>query len=373
VLPALPSGSASGVVVLESRVEVGGRNTGEIDLLDLAAGTTITIEDGGVVSLVSPDRTLRAYESAILDAQDNIKARNLIIANATGQPMKVVPWEADWLTILGWTDDRRLVLYRAEPGSRLKYDTYLVLDPFSGRRQILGRSFPKFPESPDTKLPYWEGWYGVLYDPTLTRAISPRLSGANNDELTFGLWDVPKHQLVASLESIFVVPEPYNDIYPMPTWSPDGSQFAFEGAALVSPDFTPYELYSVSRAGKVQQLTHLGASENVQDKVSWSPDGRYIAMFLENIGAPVPQSRVAMLDTTTLKITDYCFPITYGGQGYGMEQPPRAIWSTDSTQFLVYDWYSVDQERVILVDIAKGFAAQIAQDAEPVGWMKASQ
>ena len=57
------------------------------------------------------------------------------------------------------------------------------------------------------------------------------------------------------------------------------------------------------------------------------------------------------------------------GEGYGGDLPPAPIWSPDSQQFLVVDWYEKEHSRVVLVDIAQGFAAQIAEDMEPLGWM----
>lgn len=373
VLPALPSGSASsGVVVLQNRVSIGGRLNGETYLLDLAAGTTITVEHGGFGSPVSPDRTLMAYNSTILDAQDRITANNLIIANASGKQLKAIPWETDWAGILGWTDDRRLVLYRSKPGvTFLKYDTYLVLDPFTGQRQVLGRDFPKFTNQPYQRTLGWEGWYGVLYDPTLTRVVYPQLVGKNDQQLTYALWDVSRQRLVASLENSFELPARFNDIYPMPHWSPDGSKFVFRGLVDVSPNLALFELYSVSRDGQVEQLTHLTSVALVQDSnLSWSPDGRYIAMFLNHWRVDISQepARAAVLDTTNLEITDYCVPIS-SGEGLGL---PRPIWSPNGKQFLVSE-QGVSHPRVILVDVTRGFAAQISQDTEATGWMVPSQ
>jgi len=369
VLPALPNGSASsGVVVLESRANVDGYYNGETYLTDLTAGTTITVEHDGIRNLVSPDRTLTAYNSAIVDAQHRIIANNLIIANASGKQLKVIPWETGWARILGWTDDRRVVLYRSEPGvTYLKYDTYLVLDPFTGQRRVLGRDFRKFPNPPYPRTLGWEGWYGVLYDPTFTRAIYPQLVGTNDQQLTYALWDVSQQRLVTSLDNSFALPAQDNDIYPMPHWSADGSKFVFRGLLDVSSTLALFELYSVSRDGQVEQLTHLTSVALVQDgNLSWSPDGRYIAMFLNHWRVSISQepARAAVLDTTNLEIKDYCFPVSSGG-GLGL---PRPIWSPDGRQFLVSE-QGVPHPRVILVDIIKGFAAQISQDTEATGWM----
>jgi hypothetical protein len=36
---------------------------------------------------------------------------------------------------------------------------------------------------------------------------------------------------------------------------------------------------------------------------------------------------------------------------------------------LVQDWYEKDHSRVILVDIERGVAVQVAENMEAVGWM----
>jgi Tol biopolymer transport system component len=177
-------------------------------------------------------------------------------------------------------------------------------------------------------------------------------------------------QLVASLENIFVAQSIHNDIFPMPHWSPDGSQFVFQGLVRFS-DHVERELFQVSRDGQAEQVTHLSSFANILDtNYSWSPDGGHIAFFLATKQIRYPEALVATIDMSTMMVTNYCMPILYGGEGYGMGgQPASPVWSPDGKQFLVVDWYEKDHYRVILVDVVLGLAAQIAEDMEPVGWM----
>lgn len=376
VASTLPSKiTTNGTVVLESRVVVNGRNKSESYLLNITTGRIITIEHGGEF-IISLDRTLMAYRHVALDDQDRIVKNDLIIADVSGQTLKVIPWEKEWSVMLGWLDGQRLIIRTSELYSESQISFgLLVWNPFSGERQVVLSVFPKFV----TNLPRTQafqswggGWFNVMYDPTLTRAIYPRYVGEDDEYLTYAIWAVSKQQLVATLENIFVVPSSDNGIYPKPQWSPDGSQFVFRGLAPVSDQLVEFELYRVSRDGQVEQLTHLTSIVLVQDSnLSWSPDGRHIAMFLNRLDPFERQARVAVLDTTTLDITNYCIPITYQGEGYGLE-PPLPIWSPDGTQFLIVDWYEKDHQRVILVDIVQKIAAQIADDMEPVGWMNSN-
>lgn len=368
VVPRLPSEVApSGVVILDSRVVVNGRYKPEAYLLDMATGKTITIEHGGSF-IISPDRTLMAYDSVILDKQDRIIKNDLVIADASGQQLKVIPWEKEWSAMLGWSDNQHLILSQPDEVAVWKPNTLLVLNPFSGERQLLHPDFPRFLDVRGTVLPYWDGWYGVIYDPTLTRAIYPRFVGDGEERFTYAIWDRAKRQLVISLENIFVAYSGENDMFPRPRWSPDGTQFVFRGLVHKSEQLAEFELYRLSRDGQAEQLTHLTSIALVQDSnLSWSPDGRHIAMFLDDWGTYGQQAHVAVLDTTTLDITDYCVPVMYTGGA----EPPIPIWSLDGKQFLVMGWDKENHTHVILVDIAQGFAAQIAEDMEPVGWMKA--
>jgi Tol biopolymer transport system component len=136
------------------------------------------------------------------------------------------------------------------------------------------------------------------------------------------------------------------------------------------------ELLLISRDGQVEQLTNLNSySKTFILDYSWSPDGRYIAAwvftgswleFMES-----GEAELVVVDTNTRQVTDYCVRVKYRDlKGlYSMTAPTAPLWSPDGKQLVVMDWYEKDHRRVILVDPARGFAAQIAEDMEPVGWM----
>ena len=368
-VPTLPSGAASsGIVILESRAIVDGRYRPDTFLLNMATGeiSQLARQDETLGRFtISLDNKFVAFSSAIIDAEDKIIKNELIIATADGQRQKTLPWEEKWLTILGWTNDQRLLLSYDEPvlgmdGEQKTPISYLILDPFSGEQQILHPDFLSFLDNAD--LPYWDGWYGVIYNPMLTQAIYPRFIGSDEEQYTYAIWGVSKQQLVTSLENVYTNFSVFSNTSPLPHWSLDGSRFVFRGQVYVSDQLVEFELYQVSQDGQTEQLTHLTSVALVQESnLSWSPDGRHIAMFLDTKYV-ANETRVVVLDMETLVITDYCLPIR------GVP-PPSPIWSPDSKQFMVVDEYEKDHRRVILVDIVQGFAAQIAEDMQPVGWM----
>ncbi len=374
-----PDAGSSGIVVLTGSFS---SVTGTF-LLDMETGQSAQIakpdENLGRFA-TSLDRNLVAYTSAILGTERKIIKVELVIANADGERLKVIPWEKKWMGILGWTVDGRLLLAYDEPvldasGEKQALVSYLVLDPFHDTQQLLSPEYPRLwrPHS-FYIIPSWDRWYGVVYDPTLRYAVYPRIIDGNEEMYTYALWDVSKRRQIATLEDIFAS-YIYYHLYPMPVWSPDGSQFVFVGRVLedIQDQYPKIEMYLVKRDGQVEQLTHLTPILSIQDSnFSWAPDGRHIAMFINSFvgSAYENKARVATLDLVSRDITDYCFTVTYKGEGYGLGAlPPPPIWSPDGTQFLVVDWYEKEHQRVILVDIVHGYAAQIAQDMEPVGWM----
>jgi len=323
--------------------------------------------------LVSPDKTMLAYRKVLLNTGNKIIQNDLVIANANGQILKTIPVEKKWGGILGWADNQHLFIQsaasnRAEDSGK-KPLPMLILNPFNNETTILRPDFPSFLDAPSITLPYWDGWQGVIYDPALTRAIYPGFFAGDNEMFTYVLWDMSSRKVVTSFENIFTTYILQNQPFPRPIWSPDNSQFVFRGL-VPQPDRVVMELYSVSRDGVIKQLTHLDSTAYIfGSNLSWSPDGRYIVMFLgPAYGADDQKAHVAVLDMQTLDVTDYCFLVGDGGTKYS-EEAPSAIWSPNSEQFLVQDWYEKDHRRVILVDISRNVAAQVAEDMEAVGWM----
>ena len=194
-----------------------------------------------------------AYWSGIVDASDNISNEELVIAGANGQRLKAIPWEEGWVGPLGWLDNQRLVISLAgldlDENQGLYPSTLLLLDPFTGERQVLNPDFTGIYGTPKAG---WDGWGGTLYDPTLTRVVYPYIG--DNDLYTYALWDLQKQKLVATLEAVFAGPVSI-DWAPMPVWSPDGSHLVVKGLVEDVNGETTVATFLVTRDGQVEQLT----------------------------------------------------------------------------------------------------------------------
>ena len=370
VLPEMPVNAVSnGIVIL-------GRGFGSPDrhydtfLLDMTTGNTTTISvlnETQLDHIVSVDKTLIAYSRFAYDENGN-RVEHLVIATANGQIQNEIPWEDKWAYILRWTHDQRILLTYDDPDLRDMENwstvyAYLVLDPFSGEREILHPIFPN--HLAGWKIPYWDGWFGAVYDPTVTRAIYPQMISGNDESYTFALWDVSGQELVSSMGNIFVDSVYSSDIAPKPVWSENGSYFAFVGFDYLSSE-PKFEIYQVSRDGQIAQLTNLTSIIHFRDApLSWSPDGRKIAMILD-LHPETDGENVLVLDLETKEITDPCISVRENLSA--PEGFPR-LWSPDGQQLLIKDWMDDSHSRIILVDIGQGFAAQIAENVDLNGWM----
>jgi dipeptidyl aminopeptidase/acylaminoacyl peptidase len=366
VLPNLPVGvNVNGTIILDG-LWAQSTITGTF-LLDMSTQRSFQIarpnENLGNF-VISKDKKSMAFNSTVLDSAGKIIQDQLVVATADGQWQKAIPWEEKWSGLLDWTDDDRLLIETSDSSAvRQDIHVYLVLDPFSGKREILPSDYPGYIY--DTRIPYWDGWNGVLYDPALTRVIYPQTMTGDDTVFTLALRDLSGNYPITSLENIYQDGLSFSVVASMPVWSPDSSQFAFVGHDLSQPAF---ELYRVSRDGQPEQLTNLSSVAFLKGLVfRWSPDGRKIVMLADM--NPLSWSgtvTILILDVETKEIMDTCISMEIGSVDENSIGP---IWSPDGQQFLFVDFTDNEHSRVILVDNVQGYAAQIAENVNPRGWM----
>jgi hypothetical protein len=131
------------------------------------------------------------------------------------------------------------------------------------------------------------------------------------------------------------------------------------------------DLYSISLEGQITRLTYLtSVFDYVRERGSRaSSDGRYIAFWLWAYPYKDNFTYLSVLDTTTGKITDTCIP---GYLQVYYPIPPDPIWSPTGHQLVVEVHDNPDDQDyfcVVLVDLDKGFAAQIAENMMVWDWM----
>lgn len=342
-------------------------STGFTYLVDLETGSQRPLPQKENEQLldfvVSLDRKQMAYRRWIVKQPGERPVEDwLVVANADGQQLTAIPYktehlpyeEGEWEAYY-WLDNQRFIInQRTSP-----VDTMLVLDPFTGKQQELPTAYPHFDPTAESGLLWWEAV--AIYDSTLTRVVYAGLTDDFKPSIV--LWDLQARQVLVNIPTfIFGTRE-------RPKWSPDDVQFAFAMPETYHENPPRVqELYSISRDGQVTRLTHLTESYKEVDigHYEWSPDGRYIAFWMNDLSKNPPVDELVVVDTVTRAVTNYCIP---GDESQYTAPPP--LWSPDGQQLIVVNRSTENHRRVILVDIVRGLAAQIAEDMEPVGWLVA--
>lgn len=284
------------------------------------------------------------------------KEDRLVIATADGQPIwsKVISGYA-WQ----WFDNERLInLEFSDDGKH----TLSLLNPLTGETQPLQSDFL----DPALFNGEWYSNWSILnsYDPTLTRVIYPEIGSHAKQEYPIILWDNEADQVVTRLMTL--------DAWGgTPLWTPDGKQVVIATSTHLG-QLERIEFFVISRDGVVKQLTHFAdyfEKIDILNNYRLSPNGKLVAFWIEARPSLYDGRQLAVLNLETGEVVNYCIkgdPFADNAMG-----PSEPIWSPDSTQLLVISRIPEDTKvrRVIMVDIANNYAAQIDADMEPVGWM----
>jgi hypothetical protein len=319
-----------------------------------------------VYMTVSPDGQHLAY----LDAHSEAQNWRLVVRGADDQPERTIPWDASWNNIADWLDNERLAISRDIHGGSHLYElaSLVILNPFIGEQHEL---LPDYPGIFTELQPL--GWNSyndsrTVYDPTLTRVVYPSIKRVSGDMVALIMADVQTRQPSAHFLTLPIL------FGSLPRWSPDGTRFVTDAYPdLNGSSSIKYvggsELYTMARDGKTQRLTYLTVAYTaLPTNYGWSPDGRYIAFWLKAKESLYPGQRLAVLDTTTSEVTNYCIL----GDPHNLAAP-APVWSPDGQHLLVetIDPADINHRIVVLVALKPGWAAQIAENVTPAGWMVA--
>jgi hypothetical protein len=296
---------------------------------------------------------------------DNID-RKLKVYSADGAPLETLTPRYPYISVDRWLDNDHIILALQ---SKYPFDEEYY-DIHTGEQMLLRSDYPDIDTSIDQTLnnTRWEGYSTTKYDASLTRVVYPGLIESEESVRGSGyiLWDRVNKVKLAQIIS--------GDFSRTPIWSPDGSKFVIFNQ--IDGEFNV-----ITRDGAVSRNSQLNSSLNNKSKVSffftdtysWSPDGRYLAFWLESESTGVLEAAFAILDTSTGETTDYC--ISAGSsviENYPRSTLPtylKPIWSPDGKLVATTANLGENGFDTILIDLAGGFSAKIAQNLIPVGWL----
>ncbi len=319
--------------------------------------------------VVSPNGKLMAYER--YGKETNTLINTLIVEDAVGVRQSSIPWKKEWDYIADWLNNENLLIGttpESDKSTTGMSSTFIVFNPFSGESQILKPDFPNIYIN-DSIAANWSGWRETVYNQNLDRVVYLQGGPAGDGAFHYILRDLSQQINLRSFKTI-------GGTSAIPRWSLDGNEFVFSNSQTedIQAEWPSYELYSVSRNGKVTRLTDLTKYYPwvyIED-YSWSPDGKYVAFWFswwsdENRDWRLQGQRyLAVVDAENSEVTNYC--IAGKPANNGRVRPP--VWSPDGKQIAVESVSAEGKSQVVLIDLAQQSAIQIGEDMTPIGWMK---
>ena len=294
----------------------------------------------------SPDGQWLAYLGDSAARGENLW---IIIFSPEGEEIAAYPYieGADNATV--WLDNQHLVVSKL-----LTPDNYygphvplLFLNPFTGERQEV----PPLPAHLADMIPPPDATM-FAYDPSLTYFVYPDV------DFTTVLENLQTKEILARFETVWES---------VPRWSPDGKRFLIQTYFWEGGKPSNGGLYSIDLQGEMQLLLSGEDADFERTSYYWSPDGRYIALWLITDADHDNRVTLGVLDTKTLDVISYCIETEHTSKF-----PPPIFWSPNSKQLVMeVDEISGRAPRTVVVDIIEGWATEIADDMIPAGWMLA--
>lgn len=233
-----------------------------------------------------------------------------------------------------WLDDERLVFnfYLEEP---------IIVNMFTGETEHMYVRYPEF-HLDDGNLP--------LFSQDLNKLIAYR--SLPEEPPSIVLWDLPNRR---EIQRIYIAQEAIRRN--LMQVSPNGEQIAVSGALDYFFDPLFLDIFLMDWDGNLEKLTTFkdsGLTTSMIERLQWSPDGVYLAFWLNE--------SLAVYNTVTQVVTDYCLR-----SSNSMSSSP--YWSPNSQQ-IVFNGYTPDSTPIIVVDIVDGTASEVQEgNYHVIGWM----
>ncbi|HSS97702.1 MAG TPA: hypothetical protein VLK33_11765, partial [Terriglobales bacterium] len=158
-----------------------------------------------------------------------------------------------------------------------------------------------------------------------------------------------------------------------PQWSPNGENFVISNSPFNDETSkSRQELFLVDSEGNITRLTYLTDFYDTAylGRASWSPDGKYIAFWLDFVENRDPNPLLSVVNVATREVVNYCIRgnwYTDTDSEFGLSWAP--VWSPDSNYLVVESNQPDSTRQTYLVSLDEFKAYQIFEYTWAVGWM----
>jgi WD40 repeat protein len=347
-----------GTIVLQDEI------TRNIALFDLQSDKETMFEEAVFVMAVSPDNKQLAYTDET--------TKQLIILSSTGEKESIISVPQDWIGVVSWIASDTLLMEKFI-GKPFGLASSVIYHLENGRSEEYLSSYPGI----RTAIPplQW-GNYSytrTVYDPSFSRVVFA--AGDEHGLPLLRLWDLKANREVVEFHQGYD-----NHIGGAPQWMRDGSAFIagiypqqqiedtlYKNVHEDLPYKGGFELFQVSRDGKIMRLTYLTIDYDAgEEGFSLSPDEKHVAFWLNlnyKPGDLYAERKLAILNTKTGEITDLCIA--------GGATPTPPIWSPDGKHLVVSRYYVTGDALTdaLLIDLENNQGVKIANNVIAKGWL----
>ena len=303
---------------------------------------------------ISPNHTQFGY----VQSEEPSREEFLTIHDSKGKIIKIMSLPLASF-FWGWLDNDQIMITTKKDVDSTDPYALFVFNLLDGASKELSDQ-ESYKDFYDVSYLAWQ-YNRVIYDPTLKFAIYPSHYG---EAVT--LYNVSSQEELSVLRAITAH-------IASPVWSPDGNFVVVAGDPVQKDEETVLsrdtnELFLLDKLGNVTQLTHFSKQYGRGEvgNVSWSPDGKHLAMWV-SIGSNTDE-RLMILNLDSRQVTNYC--VTGMKFEWGFSMQPKPFWSPDSHIILINNRDSINSPiNVIWVDIQNNRSGIFPTNARLWGWL----
>jgi hypothetical protein len=301
---------------------------------------------------ISPNMKWIAYYcSSDGERFDKLIIRNISTNQTIAYPFEIKNGGHD--VMHRWLNNNELLVLQNEY-TQMPPD-FFAFNPFTNTTRKLSQLFPEY--WADSNPPYIYSW--PQFNSSGQYILYPS-QNIGEPRLFLILYHSTTNQIIKKFEhqSVF-------DVGP-PVWNQQGNQFFYVFKNLHEANVT-FAIGDLN--GNYNELAILRreiSSYNIREKI-WSPDGRYIAVFMDDYETlEYNTHKISIFDLLEQKIIIPDFRVN-------ILWDQEIVWSPDSTKLIIEDYpedYSIQNEnQVILFDLETMQAGVLMEDTKVYGWV----